>query len=710
MTKNTLHIIISIFVAVVIIMLPAKSLAGYSESEKNAIVSALYKNLTGARTPADSLKIYYDIFDLSTHKDRNALAAKAFNLAVRAHDVKAQYDLLRNLASDNTISDSLFNRYRTIMSKLPDSPEKRESLTFLDINRAMILSAGAGDPVVAAKIQKDLRSLFDEYSKKASSGFDAYSRFENVFKTCSYLSVLAPGEFLGKKLAELERLLTQLPGEHPNLTSLFYTFASATYSFADNRSQVVRMCELYDRMLDEKEQQYHAAGRKYRSYDNFRYVSLRRALSNYDIMPVEKVDSIYACVQELAANNEDIREDIKHGHRAEIFWHMAHHRYKDALNLLKRSFPLEKRVKTRNLLLEHYVIAARGADDKDALRYALSEYNKLLEKRLENKRLESDFQSQMFFNNSSLFAANSKLRRQSDMMTMEETEHRILYGIIAAVALLIVLMIFYSAYRRARMLGRQFAETNHKLQVERDMVREAHRSVIIARDKANIADRQKTDFVHDIIHEISEPTNAIVGFSQLIADSTAGERRVVLERFVEEIRDNAEKLQKYINNVLSTGFSGNRPDKSARRPEYFDFGQLLTDIISVHNRDKTLPESLHAVNLQPSTDTTIYSDKKIVTEIVSSIITLAADYYSSERPKVFFGADRNGMMTLKTIFRIFDHKSQTTGGEVRSIIRSRIDELNFMTFDINGIISIMDDGENVTIVLSLPIESGESKD
>lgn len=68
----------------------------------------------------------------------------------------------------------------------------------------------------------------------------------------------------------------------------------------------------------------------------------------------------------------------------------------------------------------------------------------------------------------------------------------------------------------------------------------------LARDKAEAADRLKSQFLDNMSHEIRTPLNAIVGFSSLLQDATDDER----QQYVEIINRGSEQLLSLINDIL----------------------------------------------------------------------------------------------------------------------------------------------------------------
>ncbi len=194
--------------------------------------------------------------------------------------------------------------------------------------------------------------------------------------------------------------------------------------------------------------------------------------------------------------------------------------------------------------------------------------------------------------------------------------------VVFIIVLCVLSIIIFIAYRRAAARSRQLNETQQQLIAERDAARRAHRSVIIARDKTNLTERQKNEFIHDIVYEITEPTNAIVGYTQLIVDTTSGHKREILERFVEQIREDAVRLRKQVNNVIISDC----PDETSCCHTTFDFSDIIDN--TVFNNISRLagfkPPLVN--NTSPDCSMIIVSSKNSVEHIINELFTIALDY------------------------------------------------------------------------------------
>lgn len=77
-----------------------------------------------------------------------------------------------------------------------------------------------------------------------------------------------------------------------------------------------------------------------------------------------------------------------------------------------------------------------------------------------------------------------------------------------------------------------------------------NKELVVAREQAEQADRMKTLFLQNMSHEIRTPLNAIVGFSQILTDTTLEVSDEEKGNFSHHIQQNSELLTTLINDIL----------------------------------------------------------------------------------------------------------------------------------------------------------------
>ncbi len=93
------------------------------------------------------------------------------------------------------------------------------------------------------------------------------------------------------------------------------------------------------------------------------------------------------------------------------------------------------------------------------------------------------------------------------------------------------------------------------------------------------ASRLKSDFLSRISHELRTPMNAIVGFSDLLAEQKSGSLNETQKRFVGHVQDGALHILKLINDLLDLSkIEAGRVDMQC---EHFHIAEALDEVVSV---------------------------------------------------------------------------------------------------------------------------------
>ncbi len=88
-------------------MLMASPLHADKLLQRQMAVDSLRAELAKATTPADSLPILYDLYDIGTRAEKRALNPTIYYAAKHAGDIQAQADILRQLGSFYYGNDSV---------------------------------------------------------------------------------------------------------------------------------------------------------------------------------------------------------------------------------------------------------------------------------------------------------------------------------------------------------------------------------------------------------------------------------------------------------------------------------------------------------------------------------------------------------------------------------------------------------------------------
>ena len=513
--------------------------------QAQTLVDSLKNRLAEAQTPSDSIIILYNIYDSAPYSQQGEALENLYELALRRGDYHTVYDVLKQSSNYYTSNDSMQQVLINRAKSLPDNPEKRSTLIYMNV-RAISNQARS---LTQEQREAKLRDYLAQYSK--SQDFDTYKRIEYLFCLCSYLRLSTEGELLTKYFQELQTLIDNLPARDLALKSLFYTQAANSYLSNEMIPEAVEANKTLLNIIEELERQHHAKGRIYRNYDRPAFICYRRLLRCHDALTLEEVDDYYKKIIPIIDRNPALQMLSGQSKKPTIYYLMAKKRYADAIPLIKEQ--LKDTVNTNEevlYLVEALLKSSDSIGDKESQLKALEMSNELLKDRIGAKGAESYKELQIIYAVNDLKQTNDSLVLENQQIVLNRHKEQITYAIISLIVLVLLLVVVYVFYHRSKRLTANLSKSNAMIIDERDALKRTQKDLIDARDKAKAANRIKTDFVNNMSHEIRTPLEAIVEYSGLIADCADNDKRGYIKRFADVISLNTDLLLTLVNDVL----------------------------------------------------------------------------------------------------------------------------------------------------------------
>lgn len=184
-----------------------------------------------------------------------------------------------------------------------------------------------------------------------------------------------------------------------------------------------------------------------------------------------------------------------------------------------------------------------------------------------------------------------------------------------AIGLAVLGLIFWFLLSRAARAAWIVTDYQHSLERQTE-------ALIVAKNEANAANREKSRFLATMSHELRTPLNAIIGFSDIMRQDTF--KSMPVERFqnyAQDIHQSGHYLLALINDVLDMS------KIEAQRFELFEDILSLDDI--VQDSVKLIAGSAGNKSLTldcPETKAVLYADPKAMTQIFVNLLTNAVKF------------------------------------------------------------------------------------
>lgn len=160
-----------------------------------------------------------------------------------------------------------------------------------------------------------------------------------------------------------------------------------------------------------------------------------------------------------------------------------------------------------------------------------------------------------------------------------------------------------------------------------------------AKEKAEAADRLKSQFLDNMSHEIRTPLNAIVGFSSLLQEADADER----EQYIEIINNGSAQLLSLINDILD--MSSIEAGTFEFYPSTFDLVDTFKELALELSKKMTNPDVKLLVD-NPYKSCMVTLDERVVKKIVKIFMTNAIKNTQKGYVKMGYSYDGKKNLTI----------------------------------------------------------------
>lgn len=585
----------------------------------------LWHCLSEASTPVDSLKIYYDIFDLGPESETCSLIFPIHDIAVRVGDENAELDMLRQCAVNYIDSADRMERCLALaeakVKALPGDDLAKETLLFI---RMMCAVRGMGHGVaIDAPVEGRINNLIARYISNPPT--DPYEKFEILFSICAYMGNLGEGQALESYVEKLGEAMAELPLSTGHVGNAVFSRNSVSFTNFGLFRQALDCDRRLLVLLDSIEDRYHQGGRTYRRLDGSRFKIYRRMLANAAGLRRPEIDRIWNSIGEIASRNSDVAADMDSDSRTEIYYLMATEQYdRAAPMILDRVLNNTRPMPFREVIYNALITAAEKTGDKDVLLKSYRVYSDMLLQRLKNRQAESIRELSIAYSVNDLKEENVSIQQELSRRQLTITRLVSFCAMLVALLLATTAFVLWRQKKRAAASAATIERINASLVAERDKLERMQAELIAARDEAKESDRLKTDFINNTSHEIIAPLDAIAECSQLIVDCIPEEKRPFLEKFGRKVEQNVAFVQRLVNDMLDAA------TLESRQPEIARMAVSVMDIcnFAIDSISGELPPGVSLV-FQPSDEvrhTLMVTDRQRVSQVLINLLGNAAKF------------------------------------------------------------------------------------
>lgn len=154
-----------------------------------------------------------------------------------------------------------------------------------------------------------------------------------------------------------------------------------------------------------------------------------------------------------------------------------------------------------------------------------------------------------------------------------------------------------------------------------ELIREVRKTETVVSELREL-DRMKNEFISNVNHELRTPLTSIIGYLEIIGDSTAGIPEETLA-YLATVRRNADRLLELIENLLVV--SRAEDPRNAVKKEDVDFAQIVDEVVGmVRNKD---PQSRVKIEYdRGNAHAVMQGDRLRLTQLVVNLVTNAVKF------------------------------------------------------------------------------------
>lgn len=415
----------------------------FGAAKEDELIKSIQGTLAQTSSKKDSIRLLYDIWDLSSRNNQLQLGKQLFGVATRDNNAAVQHDILRMMANI-TSNDTILAELEDMNKNLKSSKAQKETELFIRIKRAAVQARYVPESQRQKKITEII--ALSDYDK-----LDKYGKVERLFTICEYLSNFAQGELLVEYLSDLGDLMKECDFDSYSLRNIYFSESANIFTATNNRKKALEADRELLKIINQLEKEYRSKGRRYRNYDISRYIIYRRMLSNYSVLSEKEVNDIYAKILALVEKNDDVKSDFFRKRRTSAYHAMKNKRYSEAIPYIESQLEIEKSLSIRKQLYEMLMTATKESGDSIGYSAARNAYAKITQE-YDSLHAEAKYNElNVRYEVNMLKSENARLeleRRDTEITNARRTMTFVIVGWVVFGVFLILMLLLWTRYRR----------------------------------------------------------------------------------------------------------------------------------------------------------------------------------------------------------------------------------------------------------------------
>lgn len=579
------------------------------------ITDELQRELSAAKTAADSLPVMCNLYDYMPRALSTPLGDRAIQVALRAKDYEVAGDLLRSQASRYIRNDSLLLALKETAKRFPESDIKRETITYIRMIRNMHRAYYSSSSDRRRNLLDFLKDVSTEKDR------DIYDRIGVLHGLVMLMSTGPNGSLLTSYVDSLGVLVDQLPPNVNSIRRAYSLHAAAAYSSLCPEKAIAsdrRTLKYLDKIINS----YVKRGRIYKNMDATYYTIYCRLLMNASALSAPEAEEYYRKAREYAAKDASIEELYSSVNDPDIFYALYKKDYATGLALIKKCIGNIHDNPRRAMFLRFMITAGKALGDNATVRKASDEYISMLEQDFaeRNEGILRELQIS--------YAVNDMKHRYGDLeeqKAIAETKLQRTMFVMSALMLLVLftlVFVLYNLNRRNRELAQKLTVANESLREESDNLRQSRAESIRAKNEAQKANNLKTEFIKNMSFEVKVPLEAVNEYSRLIADCVEESGKPQLARFADLVEQNSELLTTIIEDVLR--LSEIESESMSVKKEVVNIARICK--LGIDTMEKRAHKGV-TMQFDPSGEgVQIYTDPRRLQQILNNLLSNAAKF------------------------------------------------------------------------------------